>query len=123
MNFSLLARRSSRLIFRSAAVACAILMAWLAFRPAVEVAGGLPWDKANHALAYLTLTVFTRLGWPTLRVAALLALMLVSGIVIEVVQGLPAIGRDADAMDIVADGFGAAAGLLFLAVLRRRDRR
>lgn len=116
-------RRDLRLIFRIAALAFAVVVAWFAFRPAMEVEGGLPWDKANHAVAFLILTILTGLGWPRLPTAFLFALMMVAGVMMEVVQGLPAIGRDADVMDVVADGVGTLIGLAALWVLSRRSAR
>ncbi|MDZ4113712.1 MAG: hypothetical protein U1E18_29535 [Brevundimonas sp.] len=106
-------------LFRTAALACAIVLAWLAFRPATGVEQGLPWDKANHALAFVVLTVLTGRGWPDLSRGLLIVIMLAAGVGIELVQGLPQIGRDADVWDVVADGVGIAAGLVLLAVLRR----
>lgn len=107
-------------LFRTAALACAIVLAWLAFRPATGVDQGLPWDKANHALAFLVLTVLTGRGWPDLSRGLLILIMLAAGVGIELVQGLPQIGRDADVWDVVADAVGVAAGLAVLAGLRRR---
>ncbi|NJC41279.1 VanZ family protein [Brevundimonas alba] len=94
-------------------------MAWLAFRPVTGVEGGLPWDKANHALAFIVLTALAGRGWPVLSRAALFLIMLVAGIGIELVQGLPQIGRDADVWDVVADAVGILVGLALLGWLRR----
>lgn len=103
-------------LFRLTAVAAALIVGWLAFRPAMEVEAGLPWDKANHALAFLVLTVLTGLGWLRLSRLWLVALMLMAGGAVELIQGLDVIGRDADAMDVVADGVGILAGLAVLRV-------
>lgn len=103
-------------LFRLTAVAAALIVGWFAFRPAMEVDGGLPWDKANHALAFLVLTVLTGLGWPRLSQAWLVTLMVLAGVAVELIQGLDAVGRDADAMDVVADGVGILAGLAILRV-------
>ena len=102
--------------FRLAAVVAALIVGWFAFRPAMEVDGGLPWDKANHALAFLVLTVLTGLGWPRLSQAWLVTLMVLAGVAVELIQGLDAVGRDADAVDVVADGVGILAGLAILRV-------
>lgn len=95
-------------------------MAWLAFQPSTGMESGLPWDKANHAAAFVVLTVLAGCGWPGLSRIALVLTMLAAGIGIELVQGLPQIGRDADVRDVVADGVGIAAGLAGMAWLRRR---
>lgn len=113
-------RGTLRVFWRFSAVGFAVVIAWFAFRPAADVATGLPWDKANHAVAFLVLTMLTGLGWPGLHRLWLFALMLVAGIAIELVQGLPAIGRDADVMDVLADAVGAMAGILALWLWSRR---
>ena len=45
--------------------------------------------------------------------------MMGAGVGIELVQGLPLIGRDADVRDVVADAVGIGASLAALAMLRR----
>lgn len=108
--------------FRAGTLVCALVMAWLAFRPSTGVDVGLPWDKANHALSFLVLTVLAGCGWPRLTLVRTGLIMLAAGIVIELVQGLPAIGRDADVWDVVADvvGFGLGWAVLAGGGLRRR---
>lgn len=95
-----------------------IVIAWLAFRPAAGADAGLPWDKANHALALAVLTGVSALGWPRLGFGRLAVIMLLGGIVIELVQGLPAVGRDADVWDVVADMVGVGLGGLGVLILR-----
>lgn len=107
-------------LFRTATLVWAVVIAWLAFRPSTGLEGGLPWDKANHAVAFVVLTALTGRGWPVLSRTLLVLTMLAAGVGIELVQGLPSIGRDADVWDVVADGVGVAAGLVLLAWLRRR---
>lgn len=108
-----------RRLFRTATLAWSVAMAWLAFQPPTGVDSGLPWDKANHALAFIVLTVLVGRGWPTLSRGALFLMMLAAGVGIELVQGLPQIGRDADVADVVADVAGIVAGLGLLAWLER----
>lgn len=108
-----------RRLFRTATLVWAMVIAWLAFRPSIGVEGGLPWDKANHALAFLVLTALTGRGWPGLSRTVLVLVMLAAGVGIELIQGLPQVGRDADVWDVVADAAGIAAGLGLLAWLRR----
>ncbi len=99
----------------------ALAVAWFAFTPATGVESGLPWDKANHAAAFLTWTILAGCGWPRTGILRMAAVMLALGTAIELIQGLPAVGRDADVRDVVADmvGFGAGWGLLALFSLRR----
>lgn len=121
MPTTLFSRRDLGPIFRCAALTFAMIVAWFAFRPATDVEAGLAWDKANHALAFLVLTILTSLGWPTLSRQWVFVLMLAAGVFVELVQGLPMIGRDADIMDVVADGVGAMAGLFVLMRLSHRQ--
>lgn len=107
-------------LFRTATLAWAVVLAWLAFRPSIGVEGGLPWDKANHAMAFVVLTALTGRGWPALSRTVLVLMMLAAGVGIELIQGLPQVGRDADVWDVVADAVGIAAGLALLSWLLRR---
>jgi len=109
-----------RRLFRMATLGWAIMVAWLATRPSTGVESGLPWDKANHAAAFVVLTLLAGRGWPELSRIALVLIMLAAGVGIELVQGLPVIGRDADVWDVVADMVGVAAGVAGLAWLSRR---
>lgn len=109
-------------MFRTGTVVFAFAVAWFAFTPATGVESGLPWDKANHAVAFLTWTLLAGCGWPRAGVARIAAVMLGLGIAIELIQWLPAIGRDADVWDVVADmvGFAMGWGVLAGLALRRR---
>ncbi|WP_420479182.1 hypothetical protein [Brevundimonas sp. FT23028] len=109
-------------MFRGLVAIFTLVVAWFAFTPATGVESGLPWDKANHALAFLVWTLLVGCGWPRAGVVRVGAVMLGLGIGIELIQGLPAVGRDADGLDVVADmvGFAAGWGLLAAAGLRRR---
>ena len=62
--------------FRLAALAWAVIVAWLAFRPSTGLDVGLPWDKANHAMAFVVLTLLTGAGWPRWPWRQLLLLMM-----------------------------------------------
>ena len=106
-------------LFRTATLVWVMVIAWFAFRPSFGPDGGLPWDKANHALAFVVLTSLTGRGWPGLSRTVLILIMLAAGVGIEFVQGLPQIGRDADVWDVVADAVGVAGGLALLAWLAR----
>lgn len=96
-------------------------VAWFAFSPSTGVESGLPWDKANHAVAFLTWTILIGCGWPKGGFRRLAMIMLGLGVAIELIQGLPAVGRDADVWDVVADmvGFATGAGLLVAFRVRR----
>ena len=60
-------------------------------------------DKAQHSLAFVTLSVLAAGGWPDaplLRVGERLSFV---GALIEVVQAIPALHRDCDIMDWLTD--------------------
>ncbi|MCX7285126.1 MAG: teicoplanin resistance protein VanZ [Novosphingobium sp.] len=76
-------------------------------------------DKVQHMLAFFTLTLLAGVGWPRLGlVRAALWLSLV-GAGIEVVQAIPALHRDSDWRDWVADSLAIIAALVPVAVFRR----
>ncbi|MFC7378152.1 hypothetical protein [Brevundimonas sp. GCM10030266] len=109
-------------MFRVGTILFSVLIAWLAFRPSEGVEAGLPWDKANHAAAFLVWTILVGVSWPRAGLVRLAALMLGLGIGIELIQGLPSVGRDADVWDVVADMTGFAVGWTVLALLDLRRR-
>lgn len=82
---------------------------WLAFTPAPPSALDTGWDKANHALCFAVLAFVALRGFPAgrWRFAAIAGALIAFGVFIELVQSqIP--GRDADALDVLAD----CAGLL-----------
>lgn len=99
-------------------LALVIVVAWLAFKPSGGPDAGLPWDKANHAAAFAVLTGVSALGWPRAGFGRLAVIMLMAGIVIELIQGLPAVGRDADGWDVAADMAGFSLGWMGVLILR-----
>lgn len=103
-----------RRAFRIATAIWSLIVCVLAFRPVPHVEPGLPWDKLHHAMAFVLLTYLTGRGWPRMAWPSLAALMLAAGIGIELVQSLPAIGRDADVWDVVADAVGIVGGFVAL---------
>lgn len=80
----------------------------------------LGWDKANHFTAFGTLAF---IGLQGLRAGPgrrwiVLAMLLAYGVLIELVQSqIP--GRDAEAMDVVADMIGAVIGVGLHALVLR----
>lgn len=70
-----------------------------------------PSDKVNHFIAFLELTIVTRLAWPRLHIFWYAPALLAFGFAIEAVQAnLPY--RDFSLADVVADGAGILVGLL-----------
>jgi VanZ family protein len=103
------------------AFACALFALALFILGSTSYAVGVvvsPWDKAVHgaAFAVLTLLLFRTLGASRWAIAAALAVCI--GIADELHQAfLP--GRNADAMDLMADAAGAA---LMALALRRSEK-
>lgn len=100
----------------AAATAFATTMAVLPHPPRVPIDG----DKYQHMLAFGTLTVLSVLAFPRtplLRIGERLSFL---GAMIEVVQSIPALHRDCDIMDWVADTAIIAGVLLVVAVTRSR---
>lgn len=97
-------------------VALTAAVAWLALSPTPPRGVDTGWDKANHALAFAVMLVSGRLAWPPRPWTVALGL-LGYGLLIELVQShVP--GREASALDVIADAagiaIGAALGVLLL---------
>ena len=71
----------------------------------------VPWDKAEHFIAFYALTGLAAAAFPTRHVLLIAALLSGFGALIEVVQGLPIVHRDEDIWDWVADTLAIAAAL------------
>ncbi|PTE06785.1 hypothetical protein [Mesorhizobium helmanticense] len=67
-------------------------------------------NKLDHAVAFAVLATTGYFAWPDSR-GKLTCLLILTGAVIEVVQGLQMIGRDRDAWDWAADCVGMGLGL------------
>ncbi|MBQ0748274.1 MAG: VanZ family protein [Marinobacter sp.] len=81
-----------------------------------------PSDKVNHLIAFIELTILTRLAWPELRSIWYAPALLAFGLGIEIVQAtLPY--RDFSLADVAADGAGILIGLLPWPGLRKAARR
>jgi hypothetical protein len=80
---------------------------------------GAPSDKVQHIAAFLTLATLAALAYPgrsLLRIALGLSAF---GAVIEVVQAIPALNRDSDVVDWVADSAAVAVVLILVSAIRR----
>jgi len=97
-----------------AATCFAVTMALLPHPPGVVEVG----DKYQHMLAFGTLTILYALAFPTsplVRIAERLSFL---GALVEVFQSIPALHRDCDVMDWVADTFIVVAVLVVIALGR-----
>jgi VanZ family protein len=89
----------------------AFVMAVISHPPQVP---GHPSDKIQHIAAFVTLALLGAWAYPRTRLLHLLIGLSLFGAFIEVVQAIPALHRDSDVLDWLADT--AAAGLIVLAV-------
>lgn len=108
--------RIVRLLFWLALVT-AFVMATLPAPPTL-----LSNDKSQHMLAFAVLTLLLGLGWPRLALWRIAVQMGVFGALIEVVQMIPELGRDADIADWRADMYAVIAVLLLVGLLRSGTR-
>ena len=69
------------------------------------------WDKLDHISAFVAMTLLARAGWPTVPRWRTFAGLLGYGLLIELIQSLPVIGRTGSATDMVANALGIALGL------------
>lgn len=109
-------RRRWRLLLALATLT-AVVMALMPHPPAVPING----DKYQHMLAFGVLTVLSVMAYPKaelLRVGERLSFL---GAMIELVQSIPALHRDCDIMDWVADT-AVVIGVLAIVMLARRRR-
>lgn len=82
------------------AVLFAMVMASLPQPPQIP---GQPSDKVQHILAFAVLTLLAVLAYPRARRWRLFASLAAFGALIEVVQAIPALHRDASVLDWLAD--------------------
>ena len=92
------------------ALAFTLVMALLPKPPAVPLPGG---DKFQHMAAFAVLSLLAWLAFPRLRFVELFAAMAALGALIEILQMIPALHRDAQLGDWIAD---CAASLVVLSL-------
>ena len=105
------ASRSARFIFWAAAC-FAFVMAVVPQPPEVP---GEPSDKVQHIIAFATLALLGTFAYPRTLLLKLLAGLSLFGAFIEVVQAIPALHRDSDVLDWLAD---TAAVVVVLVLVR-----
>lgn len=101
------------------ALAFAVTMALLPHPPVLPIDS--LGDKFEHSLAFATLTVLGGFAFPAMprwRRAERLSFL---GALIEVVQSLPALHRDCDIRDWIADTLAIVVTTLLIAVWRKRQ--
>jgi hypothetical protein len=84
----------------------------------------VPWDKAEHFIAFYALTGLGVAAFPRRRLSVIAVLLSAFGALIELVQGLPIVHRDRDFWDWVADTLAIMAALspMLLVWWRRQAR-
>jgi hypothetical protein len=106
--------RGRRLLFW-AAIVFAFVMAILPHPPEIP---GAPSDKVQHIIAFVALAGLGYWAYPRSQKRLLLVGLAAFGALIEVVQAIPALHRDSDPADFMADTLAAAAVLTAVAIWR-----
>ena len=107
--------RPARALFWAAA-AFAFVMAVLPHPPQIP---GAPNDKVQHVVAFATLALLGSWAYASTRPVKLLAWLSLFGAAIEIVQLIPALHRDSDVLDWLADTAAVLAVLLLVFWWRR----
>lgn len=107
-----------RLLFWAAAT-FAFVMAVLPHPPEIP---GEPNDKLQHIAAFATLGALGAWAYAEMALLPLLAGLSLFGALIEFVQAIPALHRDSDVKDWIADTLACGAVLLFVHWRRSRRR-
>lgn len=100
-----------------AALLFAFVMAVLPKPPQLP---GQPSDKIQHILAFTVLAGLAAAAFPRASLLKILLLLSAYGALIEFVQTIPALHRDGDWVDWIADTAAAAIVLLLAYFVRRR---
>lgn len=108
-------QRLTIVLFWSAAL-FALVMAAL---PQPVVIPGNPNDKLLHITAFAVLALLAAFAYPRTRLLVILLALSAFGGLIELVQTIPALNRDADWIDWVADTLAAAFVLSAVLLVRR----
>ena len=110
------ASRAARVIFWAAAC-FAFVMAIVPHPPELP---GQPSDKVQHVIAFATLAALGSLAYPVTSVLRLLMGLSAFGAAIEFVQAIPALHRDSDVVDWIADTAAVLVVLMVIRALRAR---
>ena len=107
---------AARAIFWAAAC-FAFVMAIVPHPPQVP---GEPSDKVQHIVAFATLALLGSFAYPATALVQLLLRLSLFGALIEVVQAIPALHRDSDVLDWLADTAAVITVLLLVRWWRSR---
>ncbi len=95
---------------------------WVLVAPSGPGPGLIPWDKAEHFLGLYGLTLLAAAAFARRALWVVGAGLALYGGVMELVQALPAVHRDADLYDWAADIAGVLAATAPAALPRIRER-
>ena len=98
-------------LVRCAFFAALIFTFYSAVIPPTNAVQLVPWDKAEHFIAFYALTGLAAAAFPAGRLWIIAVLLSLFGALIEFVQGLPGVHRDRDFWDWVADSIAIIAAL------------
>ena len=101
-----------------AAIAFAVTMALLPKPPQIVPIAN---DKAQHMLAFATLALLAALAYPKAQLFRIGERLSFLGAMVEVLQSIPALHRDCDILDWIADTAAICVVLLIVATIRRRS--
>jgi VanZ family protein len=110
----------TQLWLRRAFFVCAAVAFVMALLPQPPEIPGEPGDKVQHMAAFFTLGALAATGWRDRGLPALFAWLAAFGAAIELFQAIPALHRDADITDWLADMLAAAVALALVQLLIRR---
>ncbi len=96
---------------RATFVAALLFTFYSAVVPPARAVQLVPWDKAEHFIAFYALTGLAAAAFPRRNLAWIALGLSAFGALIEVVQGLPMVHRDEDFWDWVADTLAVGAAL------------
>jgi hypothetical protein len=99
-----------------AALVFTLVMAWLPHPPSVP---GNPNDKIQHIAAFACLSLLGAMAFPAFPLALLGERLSFLGAIIEVVQAIPALQRDCDIRDWIADTLAVIVVLSVVGAVRR----
>jgi hypothetical protein len=106
LKISLLARLAKVAFF-----AALLFTFYSAVIPPARALQLVPWDKAEHFIAFYALTGLAVAAFPSRKLLVIAVLLSAFGALIEFVQGLPMVHRDRDFWDWVADSLAIVAAL------------
>lgn len=102
--------------------AAALFALFMALIPHPPQFPGEPSDKIQHMVAFGTLSVLGAFAYPRLPVLRLLIALSLFGALIEVAQAIPALHRDSDPLDWLADTIACVVVLFVVHWCRDRER-